>query len=140
MGSPLTRYNLGLFNSGIYTPGNNNVIAVTQSNPATVTTSLPHNYVFGQQVQFLIPPQWGMRQLNMLTGYVLSVPTPTTFTVNIDTTLFDAFVVPTQHPPAVIQSAQVAAIGDFNSGTLAPGGVLPLPQTIPGAYINTPPN
>ena len=138
MGSPLNRYNLGLFNSGTYTPGNNDVTSVTQANPATVTTTNPHGYVFGQEVQFLIPQPWGMRQLDRLKGYVLSVPTTTTFTVNIDTTFFDTFVTPTT--PPYVQAAQVAAIGDLNVGTLAPGGVLPLPQAVPGAFINTPPN
>ncbi len=136
MASPLNRYNLGLFNSGTYTPAINDLEDVSQSNPALVTTSEEHNYVINQQVQFFIPPQWGMRQLNKLKGYILSIPSENEFVVNINTSQFDAFVIPT--PPAfvVIDPAQVAGIGDANTGTVAPGGILPLPQTIPGAYQN----
>ncbi len=137
MASPLNRYNLGLFNSGTYTPGVLDLSNVSKANPATVTTTENHSYVVSQEVQFFIPQQWGMRQLNTLTGYVLSVPTPTTFTVNIDTTFFDAFVTPTPPMYVVIDPAQVAAIGDANTGKFSVNGVLQVPQTIPGAYINT---
>ena len=139
MGSPLTRYNLGLFNSGTYTPFICNLSAVTTSNPALVTTSITHSFVIGNEVQFFIPPQWGMRQLDQLTGYVLSIPAPNQFTVSIDTTFFDAFVIPTSPPFVVIEPAQVAGIGDSNTGQSAPGGVLPVPNTVPGAFENHPP-
>lgn len=138
MSSPYCQYNLGLYYSGVYTPGIVVISSVTQSNPALVSTVTNHNYVIGQEVQFFVPLQWGMRNLNLLKGYVLTVPTLTTFTVNIDTSQFDLFVTPIPTQYVVIQNAQVAAIGDFNTGTLAPGGILPLPQTIPGAFINTP--
>ncbi len=140
MASPLNPYNLGLFNSGTYTPAINNLDAVTQANPALVTTEDDHNYVVNQQVQFFIPPQWGMRQLNTLKGYVVTIPTTTTFTVNINTSQFDAFVVPSPPATVVINPAQVSGIGGYNYGQSAPGGVLPLPQTIPGAFENQPPN
>jgi hypothetical protein len=139
MSSPLNPYNLGLFNSGTYTPAINDLDAITQANPALVTTVDDHNYVINQQVQFFIPPQWGMRQLNQLKGYVQTIPESDEFTVNIDTSQFDAFVVPSVAPPEVINPAQVAGIGSYNYGTVGPGGVLPLPQTIPGAYENHPP-
>jgi len=139
MGSPYNRYNLGLFNSGTYTPALNDIDAITQSNPALVTTIDNHNYVIGQEVQFFIPPQWGIRQLDQLTGYVLSIPALDEFTVSIDTTLFDAFVTPTPSAFIVIDPAQVMGIGDSNFGLNAPGGVVAVPQTIPGAFENQPP-
>lgn len=139
MGIPLDRYNFGLFNSGTYTPTIVDVEDVTQDEEALVTTADDTTFVVGQQVQFFIPPQWGMRQLNGLKGYVTSIPQPDQFTVNIDTSLFDAFVTPT--PPAfvVIDPAQVAGIGDANYGTDSPGGVPANPNTVPGAYQNQPP-
>ena len=139
MTTVLNRYNLGLFNSGTYTPAINNLSAVTQANPALITTSVAHNYVFGQQVQFFIPSQWGMRQLNGLKGYVLSVPAPTEFTVGIDASNFDAFVVPSTPTYVVIDPAQVAGIGDFNTGQSSPGGILPNPNTVLGALENQAP-
>jgi len=140
MASPLNRFNLGLFNSGTYTPAIQELDDISQSNPALVTTVDEHDYVINQQVQFFIPPQWGMRQLNQLKGYILTIPNPDEFTVGIDTSQFDAFVIPS--PPAfvVIDPAQVVGIGDANFGQSSPGGVVPLPLTIPGAYENHPPN
>jgi hypothetical protein len=81
-----------------------------------------------------------MRQLNRLKGYVVAVPSPTQITVNINTTTFDAFVVPTPSIYIVYDPAQVCGIGDSNTGNLAPGGVLPTPNTVPGAFENQPPN
>ena len=83
-----------------------------------------------------IPKQWGMRQLNLVKGYVLTIPNPDEFTVNIDTSNFDAFTIPTTPDFVVIDDATVVGIGDANYGQSSPGGVVPLPQTIPGAYQN----
>jgi hypothetical protein len=140
LGSPLNPYNLGLFNSGIYTPGIQYIESITNAQNALVTTTADHSYVVGQSVQFFIPPQWGIRQLNQRKGVVLTVPTDTTFTVNINTTTFDAFITPSPAPYIVIDTPQVAAVGDFNNGKLAVNGVLQQPNTVPGAFINTPPN
>lgn len=139
MASPFNRYNLGLFNSGTYTPTIVDISTVSQSNPALVTTAINHTFVIGQQVQFFIPPQWGMRQLDGLKGYVMSITNPNQFVVNIDTSLFDAFVTPTPPPFIVIDPASVAGIGDQNTGTASPGGIIANPNTIPGAYQNQPP-
>lgn len=139
MASPLNRYNLGLFNSGTYSPSIVDISAITQSFPALVTTEDNQTFVIGQEVQFFIPPQWGMRQLDQRSGYVSQIVSSTQFRVQIDTTLFDAFVVPTPPEFVVINPAQVAGIGDSNTGNLAPGGRLPVPNTIPGAFQNQPP-
>ncbi|MGE5685184.1 MAG: hypothetical protein ACM3ZS_08590 [Nitrososphaerota archaeon] len=136
MASPLNRFNLGEFNSGTYTPAIHDIEAITQSNPAIVTTVENHDYVVNQEVQFFIPPQWGMRQLNQLKGFVLAIPADDQFTVNIDTSLFDAFVIPSIPAFVVIDPAEVVGIGDANFGQFSPGGVVSLPQTIPGAYQN----
>jgi hypothetical protein len=135
----LNRYNLGLFNSGTYTPFVCDLTAVTQDFPCLVTTDIPHGFVVGNQVQFQIPPQWGMRQLNGLKGYVSDIPQDDQIQVDIDTRTFDAFVVPTPPALVVIDPAQVSGIGDANYGKLSPGGIPELPMTVPGAYLNQPP-
>lgn len=139
MGSPLNRYNLGLFNSGTYTPFICDISSITQAVLSTVTTTIDHAFVIGQEVQFFIPPQWGMRQLNYLKGIVISIPDADEFVTNINTTNFDAFVVPTPPALVVIDPAQVAGIGDINTGTSSPGGIPANPNTIPGAFQNQPP-
>lgn len=136
MSTNLDRFNFGLFNSGTYEPANEDIDDITQDAQAVVTTSIDHSFVVGNQVQFLIPPEWGMYQINRLKGFVISIPQSDEITVDIDTRAFDAFVTPTPPMFVVIDNAQVASVGDQNFGSLSPGGVVTLPNTIPGAYIN----
>ena len=59
-----------------------------------------------------------MYQANQLVGTVLTIPTPTTFTLDIDTTYFDPLVIPTiPNPPPQIayQSPQVVPVGEVNN-------------------------
>lgn len=140
MASPLNRYNLGLFNSGTYIPFVCDITSVTQEDQATVTTSQDHAFVVGAQVQFQIPPEWGMRQLNRLKARVIDIPASNEITVNINTTNFDAFVIPVTPMYVVIDPAQVAGIGDFNFGNFSINGFPPEPNTVPGAFLNEPPS
>ena len=135
----INRYNLGLFNSGTYTPNIVDIQSITQEMYPLVTTADDLSFVIGQQVQFFIPPEWGMRQLDKQTGYVISLPASNEFTVNIDTSNYDAFVTPSPPEFVVIDPAQVAGIGDANTGSSSPGGIPPNPNTIPGAYQNQSP-
>lgn len=139
MGSPLTPYNLGLFNSGTYTPFICDISAISTGKTTLVTTTTSHGFVIGNEVQFDIPSQWGIQQLNQLTGYISSIPAVNQFIVNINTLTFDAFVTPSPPTYIVIDPAQVAGIGDFNTGTSSPGGVPANPNTVPGAFQNQPP-
>jgi hypothetical protein len=115
-----------------YTPYLCYLSAVVTGNPTLITVTQPHAFVIGSQVQFLIPRQWGIQQLSGLTGIVSSV-TSNTFTVNIDSSAFDAFITPVAVLPLVIDSPQVVAIGDTNTGSLVPGGQAP-PLDIPGSF------
>lgn len=120
--------------TALFAPTIQTITAITQAVTAVVTTSDDHNFSVGNQVQFFIPENYGMRQLNGLKGYILSVTTDT-LTVDINTTLFNAFVVPTPPDPAIVyQIAEVAACGDANTGYQAAGNVQPEYLTIPGAY------
>lgn len=136
MSSGLNRYNLGLFNSGTYSPHIEDISSISQATQAVVQTDEDHSFVIGNQVQFFIPPQYGMRQLNNLKGYVINVPASNQIVVDIDTTTFSAFTIPTPPTYVVYNPAQVTAIGDINTGTQNPGGVVPNPNTIPGAFKN----
>ena len=136
MSTNLDRFNFGLFNSGTYEPANEDITDITQALQAVVTTTSDHSFVIGNQVQFLIPPEWGMYQINRLKGFVISIPQLDEIEVDIDTRDFDAFITPTPPMFVVIDTAQVASVGDANFGFLSPGGVVVQPQTVPGAYIN----
>ncbi len=136
MSTNLDQYLFGLYNSGTYSPANENITGVSLAAAAVVTTATDHSFVVGNQVQFLIPPEWGIEQLNGLKGFVTAIPQSDEITVNIDTRAFNAFITPA--PPAfvVIDNPQVASVGDSNFGSSSPGGVVVLPHTIQGAYTN----
>lgn len=135
----LNRNNLGLYNSGTYYPFVCDIDSISQAATAVVETVDPHGFEIGNTVQFFIPPQYGMRQLNGLKGTVLSIPSDDQIEVNVDTSNFDPFVIPSPIPLVVIDPAQVAGIGDVNYGNLSPGGIPVLPITVPGAFLNQPP-
>lgn len=102
----------------VFGPAMRLIASITQSPVALVTTTFAHGYVTGTIVRFDIPPACGMPQIDQLTATIL-VTSSTTFTVNIDTTLFTPFVVPTGLAPWVNVCPQVVPIGSANE-TLKP--------------------
>lgn len=118
----------------VYQPAMRVIAAITQNTfsptvPTLVTTTLNHQYQVGTIVRFDIPLLFGMQQLNQQIGTILSVPTPTTFTTDVDTSKMDPFVTPTAFPPQY-QDAQVVPIGEVNSIlTAATQNVLPYSAT-----------
>jgi len=75
------------------------ISSITQAYPAVLTTMNDHNYVAGMQVTFLIPPSFGMVQLNDQNIQVLSV-TNNTLSLNVDTTSYTPFAAPSPLPNA----------------------------------------
>lgn len=82
-----------------------------------VTTTVNHLYQVGIMVRFDIPPLFGMQQLNQQVGTVLTIPSPTTFTIDLPTAAFDPFVIPSTFPPPY-QDAQVVPIGTENTNAV----------------------
>jgi len=97
--------------SPIFQPALRIINAITNSNPAAVTTSFDHDYITGEIVRLYVPSNFGMTQINKLVG-TIDVTGSDTFTIDIDSTQFDIFSVPTVHKQ---QYAQVAPIGEINS-------------------------
>jgi hypothetical protein len=111
----------------IFQPAMRLIAAITQSFPMTVTTTFAHQYKDGTIVRLDIPPADGMQQADQLTGPIL-VTSPTTFTIPIDSTDFDAFAIPGSPPPAVNICAQVVPIGEVDETLQAATvNVLPFP-------------
>jgi len=127
--------NGGLWFSGTYIPYTCNISAINNGQTTVITTAVNHGFIVGNTVQFSIPKQWGERQLDRLKGTVLDT-TANTITVNIDSSFFDAFVIPSVTLPTVIDPAQVLPVGDYNTGYLATNVLNPSLQ-IPGTYRNT---
>lgn len=67
------------------------VTAISQSNPAVVTTSFAHQYDNGIIIRLDVPLKNGMQQISGI-QYPITVVSPTTFTVPVDSTKFTAFV------------------------------------------------
>ncbi|MGD0331228.1 MAG: hypothetical protein ABSB40_12435 [Nitrososphaeria archaeon] len=88
------------------------ITAITNGFPAVVTTSFAHNYLTGLVVRLDIPDDYGMVQANQQFGPI-TVLSDTTFSIPIDTTFFDAFVVPSS---AVISTlAQAVPMAEVSS-------------------------
>lgn len=80
--------NVLAFPNPTFQPAMRIVTAITQANPASVTTSFAHQYVNGMIVRIDIPPGLGMQQMNQQFGPI-TVTGSTTFTIPIDSSLFD---------------------------------------------------
>jgi hypothetical protein len=94
--------------SPIFQPANRQIASITQEPQALTTTTFAHNYIVGTIVRFFLPNGYGMDQLNLQTGTIVTIPSPTTFTVNIDTSNYNPFMI----PASPVQFAQVTAIGE----------------------------
>jgi hypothetical protein len=109
----------------IFQPAMRIVTAITNSFPMVVTTSFAHQYINETIVRLDIPPADGMPQANQLFG-PLTVLSPTTFSLPIDSSLFDIFSIPVSPPPYINTCAQVVPIGENNDIlTAATRNVLP---------------
>ena len=94
----------------VYQPSMRIIAAISNSNPAIVTTTINHQYLTGIIARLIIPIGLGMQQANQLFG-TITVTGDTTFTIPIDTTNFDLFTTNINYPP-VLQTAQVVPIGE----------------------------
>src|SRR5271170_5570285 len=91
---------------------------ITQANPGVVTTSVPNGYATNDIYRLILPQiaglataAWGMSQLNEV-QVTITVLTPTTFSVGIDTTAFTAF----NFPPSgnvPFSFPEVIPVGEF---------------------------
>lgn len=112
----------------VFQPAMRIITAITNSNPGSVTTSFAHQYVTGTIVRLDIPQADGMPQLNG-NIFPITVTGSTTFTIPIDTTLFQPFAIPgSANPP--IQYAQVVPMAEIsNTLRAAVQNVLPYSAT-----------
>lgn len=92
----------------IVTPGSLIISAITQSNPmvATIINSSSNTYIIGMLVKLTIPFTYGMSQANGLIGRISNI-NGLNFTLNIDSSRFDAFSIPTvgKEAPASLSPA-----------------------------------
>lgn len=105
----------------IFQPATRVISSITQAAQAEITTTLNHQYQPGLIVRIDVNNANGMTQINQRTATILEVTSPTTFTIDINTTSFDAFVIPFDPlfpdlpPPGVQVCCFVVPIGEVNS-------------------------
>ena len=92
---------------------------ITNAVMAEVTTMYDHQYQDGLIVRIDVPKADGMYQINHKIG-TITVTSPNTFLISINTTLFDAFVIPEDvnnpglPPPGVQVCAFAVPVGESN--------------------------
>lgn len=95
--------------SNFFLPNRQIVQGVTKARPGVVTTTQPHGYHDGLYVRFVFPEPVGMNQLNGQPA-LIAVLSPTTFSIDIDTSAFDTFnSAGVVNPPQVIPFGEVAS-------------------------------
>jgi hypothetical protein len=90
------------------------ISAITQADPAVITTQSDHGYVTGTIVRIRVPKADGMIQIDGLKGPI-TVLSDTQFSIPINTTSFDAFAIPGSPTPDDDICALVIPIGQINA-------------------------
>lgn len=101
-------------NDPIFYPRRRYITNITQAASAVITMSVTHQFTVGQQVRLVVPPEFGMIEMNGLLGTITAISTVNnTITVNINSTGFTAFAFPTSAIAANgITFAQVVPVGE----------------------------
>ena len=133
---PVPPYNNNIpINAQYYEPSQFFISGINLGVTTTITTTANVNYVVGQLVRLLIPPSFGSIQLNELTGYVLSIPSPNQIVLGIDSSQnVNPFV-----SSSATTKPQVLAVGDVNTGATNSNGRTNTGTFVPGAFINISP-
>jgi hypothetical protein len=133
---PIAPENNPPINPQYYQPSVFDISAISLGSTTTVTTSVNHNYVIGQNTRLLIPFFYGSTQLNQAQGLVIAIPTLNQVVLNINSIGANAFIA---SPSQTTQKAQIVAIGDQNSGSINVTGRSNTGTYIPGAFIDISP-
>lgn len=133
---PIPPYSNPPIEPQFYQPNRFLITALTFGMTTLVTTSIDHNYVIGQEIRFIIPPNYGSRKLNDIRGYVLTIPNTNQVTVDVNSIGTDPFI---PSPTGAKTQAQILAIGDINGGAINNSGRISTSTIIPGSFINISP-
>lgn len=105
----------------MFAPRRRYITAITQAASAVVTLSVTHGYHVGEHITFHVPTDFGMSEIDGLTGEITAINTTTnTVTVNIDSTAFTAFAFPAS-AGVPFTHAHVVPMGD--DATVLTGGI-----------------
>jgi hypothetical protein len=97
-------------------PAVRDIVSITKSNPAVITTSFNHGYQSLWYVRIIVPKGFGMTILNKR-KFLIDVISPTQFSIPINSSDFDSFVIPPYgvYPlsPRFGTPAQAVPIGEY---------------------------
>ena len=103
-----------------WAPARQTIVGFTFSNPGIVTTQEPHGYYSGLYVRLTIPV------IQLITNnriFLITVLSPTTFSLNVDTTNFEIPMSFAGQSPQVIPVGEISEILDnAERNTLTPIG------------------
>lgn len=109
-----------------WAPSSYIITNITQANPGVVTTNQPHGYLDGLYVRIDMQPKPSLFGMVQVSGnvYLITVLSPTTFSINVDTSNFDPFIaITTPQAPQVIPVGEVAnTLRNAEMNTLTPIG------------------
>lgn len=100
----------------IQIPSSLQIVNITQSVPMIVSVEIANpsteanTYIVGMAIRLFVPVTYGMIQANNLVGTITALD-GFDFTLNLDSSLFDPFVIPTGN---VEQPATIAPFGSRN--------------------------
>jgi hypothetical protein len=132
---PVALYNNVAVNPQYFKPRAFAISAIALGVTTTITTVLDMDYVIGQEVRLLIPPGDGCRLLNQTTSFVIALPSANQVTLNINSIGNDSF-----NSTNTMQSAQIVAVGDVNTGAVNEEGRRNNITYVPGAFRNISPD
>lgn len=119
-----------------FIPRNFYIDAITTGPTTIIQTTLPMNYVVGQEIRLVIPQTYGAQAINMQQGLVISIPAPNQVEVSIYSVGIDPFIPSPTYGPT---SPQIIPIGDINNGWINKTGRKNTLTYIPGSFINVSP-
>lgn len=93
----------------LFVPARKVISNITNAVRAVITVTEPHDYISGEYVRIHIAPEHGMIQLAQKYAPI-EVIDSVSFYLNIDTRMFEPFVLPVPE----YQSCQCVAIGSIN--------------------------
>ena len=99
-----------------------------------VETTVDMDYVVGQQIRLIIPPDFGIRELNNIQGYVIDIPASNQVIIDIDSLHMNSFILAVDP-----NQPQILAIGDIRSGAINSNGRISNKPYIPGSFRNISP-
>lgn len=131
---PTPAYSNPPINPQYYEPSRFKITNIVLGATTTVTTSVDHNYIIGQQCRLLVPESFGCSQLNGQTGYVIEIPAANEVVLNIYSVGGNPFTSSSATTPP-----QILAIGDIIQGAINQNGRQNNGTYVPGSFINISP-